>query len=248
MCPGRLTDTWRYTETLSTKRLNKKRKNKFLSAIFLFQALLIFTIFFVSICEVCAADVAFTWDANPEPEVTGYRIYYGQASGNYTNVFDAGNRTNCTITGLEAGATYYFVCTAYSATDESNFSAEVKYTVPGGALPSSVDSGGGGGCFIATAAYGSWLAPEVATLREFRDRSLLTNRPGQAFVAWYYRVSPPVAAFIAQHESLRTAVRWGLAPVVFAVKNPATAGLFLCVFLVAVLQARRVIRYPRNGV
>ena len=63
----------------------------------------------------------------------------------------------------------------------------------------------------------------MVTLREFRDRYLLTNGPGQVFVDWYYRVSPNAAAFIAEHESLRTAVRWGLTPVVFAVKYPTAA-------------------------
>jgi hypothetical protein len=62
-------------------------------------------------------------------------------------------------------------------------------------------------CFIATAAYGDADAPEVEALRRFRDRKLLTNRPGTAFVRLYYRLSPPIAHLIARKPRLRTAVK-----------------------------------------
>jgi hypothetical protein len=78
--------------------------------------------------------------------------------------------------------------------------------------------GSGEPCFIATAAYGTPAAREVGVLREFRDRYLLTNRVGAAFVRAYYRFSPPVALFIATRASLRTAIRALLAPVVALVK------------------------------
>jgi hypothetical protein len=199
--------------------------------------LLVSLLIFGSACEASAVDVKLAWDPSPEAMVTGYRLYYGTSSGNYMNYIDAGNRTDCTVTGLDAGTTYYFAATAYTGTgDESIFSNETLYTLPGAApSPSSGStSGGGGGCFIATAAYGSWLAPEVLTLREFRDRYLLTNGPGQAFVEGYYRVSPPAAAFIAEHEALKTAVRWGLTPVVGAVKHPAAALVMLILIPTAV--------------
>jgi hypothetical protein len=64
-----------------------------------------------------------------------------------------------------------------------------------------------GGCFIATAAYGRPDAPEVEALRRFRDRRLLTNVPGTAFVRLYYRLSPPVARLIARKPRLRSVVR-----------------------------------------
>jgi uncharacterized delta-60 repeat protein len=72
----------------------------------------------------------------------------------------------------------------------------------------------GGLCFIATAAYGTPMADEVQTLRAFRDRYLLTNPLGQAFVHFYYKVSPPVAEFITHHPGLKPIVRVGLVPVV----------------------------------
>jgi uncharacterized repeat protein (TIGR01451 family) len=83
------------------------------------------------------------------------------------------------------------------------------------------------GCFIATAAYGSYLEPEVMALRQFRDQVLLQGTWGRAFVAWYYRVSPPVAEMIRASEALRFAARALLTPVVYAVKYPAPAGGFL---------------------
>jgi hypothetical protein len=82
-------------------------------------------------------------------------------------------------------------------------------------------------CFVATAAYGSYLDPHVETLREFRDRHLLTNPPGRAFVAWYYRVSPPIAAKIAASPTARAAVRGVLTPVVYAIVHPRWAAFAL---------------------
>jgi hypothetical protein len=77
------------------------------------------------------------------------------------------------------------------------------------------DKGGGGkgGCFIATAAYGSPMERHVKTLCKFRDRFLLTNGLGEHFVRLYYSYSPPLASFITRHETIRLMVRFGLLPV-----------------------------------
>lgn len=65
----------------------------------------------------------------------------------------------------------------------------------------------GSSCFVATAAYGSALAPEVIILSHFRDKVLLNSVFGRAFVKFYYFVSPPLASTIAKTEFLRTATR-----------------------------------------
>lgn len=63
------------------------------------------------------------------------------------------------------------------------------------------------GCFIATAAYGSPFAPEVAIFRQFRDEILLASKAGTPFVRVYYFVSPPLASFVSRHQLLRTMTR-----------------------------------------
>ena len=66
---------------------------------------------------------------------------------------------------------------------------------------------GGGGCFIATAAYGTEAAEEIDVLRAFRDEVLLESTVGSQLVEWYYQTSPPVADFISENSLLRTVVR-----------------------------------------
>lgn len=107
----------------------------------------------------------------------------------------------------------------------------------------------GGGCFIATAAYGSYMADDVRVLRRFRDQFLLTNRGGRAFVRWYYRYSPPVAGIISSRPWLRTLTRMALMPIVFMIKYPlAVFPIFLVFggFPVLAWDKRRM--YKRNRV
>lgn len=75
--------------------------------------------------------VTLAWERSPSPEVIGYRVYYGAASGDYTHSIVVGNLTTTTVSGLASGVTYYFAVTAYDTNDvESSFSNEIRF-VPG---------------------------------------------------------------------------------------------------------------------
>ena len=101
----------------------------------------------------------------------------------------------------------------------------------------SGDSGGGTGCFIATAAYGSPVHPYIGVLRDFRDRYLMTNRLGRGFVELYYKYSPFFAEIIAKHKVLKVAARINLMPLVILSVSmvhlgPAnTAAILLLIFM-----------------
>ncbi|GEM_PF-941027 len=119
--------------------------------------------------------------------------------------------------------------TLYAGTNDGVFKTTVTET--------DADSEDNDDCFIATAAYGSSTEPQVKLLREFRDRFLMTNPVGRAFVNLYYHLSPSLARFIAGHEGLRTIVRWTLLPVVGLSYMALNLGLMATVTLSALFLA-----------
>jgi hypothetical protein len=74
------------------------------------------------------------------------------------------------------------------------------------------------GCFIATAAYGSELEPQVQFIRDFRDRAMAPTFVGSPFLSvfnpFYYSFSPQVASFISMHEPVRQLFKYLLYPLV----------------------------------
>jgi|GEM_PF-4627465 len=97
------------------------------------------------------------------------------------------------------------------------------------------------GCFIATAAYGSYLDPHVRVLRDFRDQCLLSFGLGRQLVSFYYNNSPPLAAYIAHHETMRTVSRWFLTPIVFAVEQWKAVLICLLIACVYCWQAKKLV-------
>lgn len=82
----------------------------------------------------------------------------------------------------------------------------------------------GGGCFIATAAYGSPIATEVRILSRFRDDKLLKSAIGSCLVGLYYGCSPPLASLISRSIFLKRIVRSLLLTPVLRVLRNHTSG------------------------
>lgn len=86
-------------------------------------------------------------------------------------------------------------------------------------------------CFISTAAFGSELAQEVDTFRQFRNQFLIRNSLGSLFVKAYYQYSPPFATFIANYSPLRWLTRIFLYPLLGFVVLALQFGFLPAVFI-----------------
>ncbi len=82
----------------------------------------------------------------------------------------------------------------------------------------TLDEEKGGGCLIATAAYGSELAPQVQQLREIRDNSLLNTESGTVFMKtfneFYYSFSPIIADYERENPYFKEAVKLAITPMI----------------------------------
>ncbi len=74
-------------------------------------------------------------------------------------------------------------------------------------------------CFIATAAFGSKIEPEVVMLRKFRDQKLQQYFLGRLFIKTYYRISPYIAKFISDKPHIRALVRAALQPLIISISR-----------------------------
>jgi hypothetical protein len=191
----------------------------------------------LSASAASTSQIDLSWTDNSAGE-TGFKIERKtEAGGTYGEIATAAaNTTNYSNTGLNASTTYYYRVMAYNAAGNSSYSNEAGATTPSTPSTPSSGGGGGGGCFIATAAYGSYLAPEVEVLRQFRDEYLITNPIGRTFVEFYYSVSPPAAEYISRSEGLKSLTRCALAPVVYGLKYPFVFLIFVSFVLVVILS------------
>ena len=96
------------------------------------------------------------------------------------------------------------------------------FTKTGSAVPAkettSVKTGNGGGCLIATATYGSEMSKQVQQLRELRDNQLLQTESGTVFIGMfndvYYSFSPTIADMEREHPMFKEAVKLAITPMI----------------------------------
>ncbi len=138
-----------------------------------------------------------------------------------------------TITGLNNGTRYYFQFANVDAAGNvfyfsgNNSSAKPLLTYAAHSAKPEEVTGiiESSQCFIATAAYGSALAPQLNILRAFRNQYLNTNKIGRWLVTQYYKYSPEWAAKIKRKEEARATVRAVLNPIVSATQWLVLYGL-----------------------
>ncbi len=90
---------------------------------------------FALACHASAQSVGLSWNADSDPTVTGYVVFYGTSSGNYTQTIDVGNVTAAAVPNLSAGTTYYLAVAAYNG---AGIQSDVSNEVSG--IPSSSSS------------------------------------------------------------------------------------------------------------
>lgn len=159
-------------------------------------------------------------------QVTGYEIRYRAGSPITAENFaesspiataiepdDPGQIQSFEITGLLPQTTYHVGVRAFDDCKNYGPIITTQLTTPE-RTTGEVDA-----CFVATAAYGSFMANEVGMLRSFRDGILRQSVLGELFVETYYTVGPAFSATIGHSDVLRHAARDQLAPLVDLVRG-----------------------------
>jgi len=183
-------------------------------------------------------EIDLSWNDNSYDEL-GFKIERKKNDETFTEIDTASAHvTSYGDTELSSDTTYYYRVRAYNDVGNSDYSNEADATT---------DEEESDDCVISAAAHGSPLEPHVKILRDFRDDFLLSNTVGKSFMHLYYAYSPPVAGFIARHDSLRGMVRLSLLPFIgvswVGLKLGRVLTMALIVLLLALISATAVVLF-----
>ena len=141
-----------------------------------------------------AGNLILEWNASASPEVAGYDVYYGTNSGNYPYMINAGNVTSVTVSNLCPGLTYYFVCAAYDVFgDQSAYSGEISYLVPGILVFASPAQRGAPGLIQFPVAPGHWY--QVQATSDLVNWSTVWQSSLMTSNCWMQFSDPDAAAY-----------------------------------------------------
>lgn len=145
--------------------------------------------------DIPASPVNLTWNPNPETDIAGYKVHFGTASGNYTQVIDVAGQNHAELPQLILGNTYYLAVSAYNtAGQEGPRSSEFRLSA---APPSPTE----GTSFSMGSTPGngklSWKHPKTAAL---------SNGPAEGFAVYGSEdlVTWTVVKNVGHHEATRS--------------------------------------------
>lgn len=160
----------------------------------IFSLSILLTIILLNASVLLAGDATLSWDApttnedgTPLTDLSGYKIYYGTSSGNYSQSIDVGNITTYTVGNLTEGVTYFFVATAYdTSANESNYSNEVSKTIPLSQYTLTVSKGNTGTGTVTSSPAGINCGSDCTEIYSTGTSVTLTASPATSstFTGW----------------------------------------------------------------
>ena len=172
-----------------------------------------------------------TGDAPASTEITFKTTKPDSSPGNYPGSIDTSkpayivdnkiDSTDDLVYGtwnLEVCVPEYDVCVQESFTINEPVTLSEDGTTQTEVVSNEQSTDEGGGCLIATATYGSELAPQIQQLRELRDNQLLNTESGTAFMSTfnniYYSFSPIIADYERENPLFKEAVKLAITPMI----------------------------------
>ena len=175
------------------------------------------------VAEYCDVKDRFVINSGDETEIisgiksnTGLREYKIPLIWNFVTDVVAPEKKTALEEQKEQALQYGEEMFSNAAQQMQKVESAQQLVTEGGEIPPALT--GGGGCLIATATYGTELAPQVQMLREIRDKSVLGTQTGAAFMSafnsFYYSFSPAVADLERQNPMFREIVRVAITPMI----------------------------------